>query len=303
MSGVRFATAGVRVDLVLEDTGAGGGTPGSDAAWTGLVALVRDVGAGMLADDEAPGDRSTPRHTLVVSRDADARLVFGGSALDRDPRVAAATLLAAVDRVALAHTPCLAVHAAAVAGAVGAAVVPGVSGSGKSTLAGACMRRGLRLVSDEAACLDRLDLALRPHPRPLGLSAHSRRLLSVGDIGADAGGAPQPDRHDDERATAPGALGRWVPTQEHCPVALVVLARREPGVLARLVPASRSDGLAALLGSCLNTGTGAGWRPGDAWHLLGRLVQSVSVVALTYDRPQDGAALLADELSARPATR
>ncbi len=272
---LRFRTAGVRVELT-----------GLDGE---LLALLGDAGSGMLSDGE-DSDGPAPLR-LAVTIDAGGRRRLHGAVLDDEPRVAAASLLSAVDRVALAATHCLTIHAAAVAGPTGAAVIPGVSGSGKSTLAGASMQAGLRLVSDEAACIDPEDLRLRPHARPLGLSADSRSLLGL------ASGAAGPD----EVAVAPALLGGCVPGHARVGIALVVVAERRPGALPRLVPATSADGVAALLGACLNTGATGAWRAEDAWRLVARMMGRLPVARLRYDRPQDGADLLLDRLT-RPAS-
>lgn len=226
--------------------------------------------------------------SLSVARGPDGSPGLDGVPLPPAPEFAAAAILASVDRAVLSSTRCLAIHAAAVAGARGAAVIPGASGAGKSTLAAACMQLGLRLMSDEAACVDASSGLLVPHARPLGLSGHSRGLLGL-HLG---GGSP-----DEELATAPALLGGCVPADETVPVALVVLTDRRSDAAPGLLRGSQADGLAALLGGCLNAGAGARWSPESAWLVLGRLIRSVHVARLTYDAPQDGARLLAEALS------
>ncbi len=274
---LRFWTAGVGVDV--------------DGVDDWLAAELRIAGSGMLpsAEDRRAGGAQC---LLTIDSPREGASRFGGRDLDRDPRVAAASILTAVDRAALAATRCLTIHAAALEGAVGAAVVPGPSGMGKSTLAGAAMRSGLRLLSDEAACLDPDDLRLRPHARPLGLSPTSRGLLGVDGGPADSA---------QEWAVAPGLLGRCAPSTASCPVALVVLAERVDGP-AHWAPASRADGATALLASCLNTGPGAAWSPEEAWLLVTRLMPGVTVARLRYDSPHDAAQLLLQRLSSSAET-
>lgn len=272
MSSLRFRSAGARVDL--------------DGADGRLGELVRAVAAPMITDDDSPAQARVTVPCAQQGRVGRGHAAAPGAPAELD-RLAAA-VIASVDRALLAASPCLHVHAVSVAGSRGAVLVPGVSGFGKSTLAAAAMQAGLRLVSDEAACLDPVADVVWPHPRPLGLSAHSRRLLGL----ADPPGSPP----EEERATAPDLFGRSAATDEPVPVVLVVVGSRRAGG-ADLVPSSAAEGLGVLLANCLNTGAGAAWSPEAAWRRLGRLAQSVSVVRLSFDRPQDGALLLAQWLS------
>lgn len=259
---LRFHTAGVRVDL--------------DCPGGALSELVADVGAAMLAYDDGPP---------VVTVTARAP-VAGDSALE----AAAAQALSLVDRAALSHTPCLTVHAATLAGPTGCVVVPGASGVGKTTLAGAGMQLGLALVSDEAACFTPEPIGgLAPHPRPLGLSVQSRRLLGVaGD-----------DDPDCEQATAPDLLGKTADPAWRGSCVLVALPDRRNGTDASVEDVPTGEALTALLGSCLNVPPphpGAGWQPAEAWRYLSTLAPRVRAVRLTFDSPHDGARLLADLL-------
>ncbi|MDQ6716131.1 MAG: hypothetical protein M3Z83_08480 [Actinomycetota bacterium] len=274
---LRFWTAGVGVDV--------------DGVDDWLANELRIAGSGMLptAESRPSGE---PQCLLTIDSSKEGVSRFGGRDLDRDPQVAAATILTAVDRAALAATRCLTIHAAALEGAAGAAVVPGPSGMGKSTLAGAAMQSGLRLLSDEAACLDPDDLGVRPHARPLGLSPTSRALLGVDG---------PPTESAQEWAVAPGLLGRCAPPSGSSPVALVVLAERVGGP-AHWAPASRADGATALLASCLNTGPAAAWSPEEAWVLVTRLMPGVTVARLRYDSPHDAAQLLLRRLSGSAET-
>jgi hypothetical protein len=258
MTVLRFDTAGVRVDLDCPDPE--------------VAALVADVGGAMLAADAGPAD--------VTAR----------AAADGEPlEPAAARALSVVDRAALGATRCLAVHAAVVAGPRGCAVVPGASGAGKSTLAGAAMQRGLALLSDEAACFTDPVGTLVPHPRPLGLSGHSRALLGLAQAGES----------DEEQAVAPALLGGCLATTARGRAVLVALPVRRPGSPPRWDPVPRSEALAALLGSCLNVSAegGGGWSTAAAWRHLTAVVSGVETVRLTFDNPHSGARLLAEALA------
>jgi hypothetical protein len=84
---------------------------------------------------------------------------------------------AALNELVLDDFSGLAIHAGVVAQGRGAIAIPGKSGAGKSTLTAACVAAGFRYVSDEALCIDRSTGDVLPYPRPLMLSATSRRLI------------------------------------------------------------------------------------------------------------------------------
>lgn len=255
---LRFHTAGVRVDLDCPDSA--------------TAALVAAVGSSMTTDSATAPDVS----------------VSCPASPDQGLEQTAALALSLVDRAALAHSRCLTVHAAALSGPRGCVVVPAASGSGKTTLAGAAMQSGLTLLSDEAACFTEPVGRLVPHPRPLGLSLASRRLL----------GLDSPDDEDIEQATAPGLLGETAPQDYRGECVLVALPARREGAAAALEPVTPAEGLAALLGSCLNVPSQSdhGWQPAQAWRYLSTLAPAVRLARLTYDSPYAGARLLVEAL-------
>lgn len=258
MTALRFRTAGSRVDLFCEDAA--------------LAELVRRVGAPMLAPEhDSPAD--------VVLEAADVPIPAGATVEQRAARV-----LSAVDRAALAASSALPIHAAAVAGPRGCVVLPGESGRGKTTLAAAAMQLHLVLLSDEAACLTEPVGTVLPHPRPLGLSLHSRNLLGITEPGEPA----------DELACAPDLFGASASTDDRSTCVSIVLPCRSPGAEPALEEIGRSNALAALLASRLDGSHGAEpWSDKRAWRYLTELVDSVPVARLRYDRPQDGAQVLA----------
>ena len=123
-------------------------------------------------------------------------------------------------------------HAGAVVGPAGAAVVRGAAGAGKSTLVAACRAAGLGFLGDESLLVDRDDAdRLEATLRDLVLTPESARLL-----GLTAASAP---------TLSGGERKRRVPLPEPLVpadrlarrVATVLLGPREPGP-ARLVPIS-----------------------------------------------------------------
>ena len=262
MPTLQFHTAGVRVALECPDVS--------------VAELVAEVGSSLLARDGQA--RCSPDVTVVAPDRTGA-----------EAGCAAAQALSLVDRTALRLTPCLTVHAAALAGPAGAVVVPGESGIGKTTLAAAAMQSGLTLLSDEAACFSSPAGTLLPHPRPLGLSRHSRSLLGITDS----------DDAVDEQATATALFGEAAPPSWRGTCALVAVPVRRPGVEASLTPMSAAEALPTLLSCCLNVPPDAGsggWQPSDAWGYLSELVTQVRLARLSFDDPYAAAHLLAEEL-------
>ncbi len=126
-------------------------------------------------------------------------------------------------------------HAGAVVGPAGAAVVRGAAGAGKSTLVAACRAAGMGFLGDESLLVDRDDTdRLEATLRDLVLTPESARLL-----GLTAASVP---------TFSGGERKRRVPLAE--PLALadrlarraatVLLGPREPGP-ARLVPISGAE--------------------------------------------------------------
>jgi hypothetical protein len=273
MTSLRLLSAHVRVDL-----------DGLEALPAAVTSRIR----GTLGQLEvmASGPRAgIPDLTLRVTA-PDGVPCLGSTPVPADPDLAAAVVVAALDRALLAATPCLTIHAAVVAGPRGAAILPAVSGAGKSTLAAACQQAGLLLVSDEAACLDPERDVIWPHPRPLGLDRSSRELLGV---------PPPPDGPvDGERATAPALLGATAPvTEPVVPWAVVLPTRNDDASSSSVASVGTAEALAVLLSNCLNTGSGRAWDPERAWSRLTRFTRDLKCFRMEYGSPRAGAAALA----------
>lgn len=257
MTLLRFRTAGVRIDLHCYDQA--------------LSTLVERVGAPMLTKSAAP--------EAEVHIEAAHIEVPPGADLEQR----AARVLSAVDRAALAASPSLPIHAAALAGPHGCVLLPGESGRGKTTLAAAAMQIGLTLVSDEAACLIEPVGQVLPHPRPLGLSLESRAVLGVA----------HKDEPDCELACAPDLFGRSADPGQQFTCVAIVLPRRSEGAQASLVEIRRGTALTALLDGRLDSSRGRSpWPHERAWRYLTELTARAAVHELSYDDPRDGAWLL-----------
>lgn len=132
---------------------------------------------------------------LVVLSEADGDLsLHDGDRLVRSgiaPAVAAATVVWHLNAIATASAAHLVVHAGAVVGPSGGAVLlPGRSGAGKSTITAACVTAGLAYLSDELAALDPTTGRIVPYPRPLALEGE--RLVASSALGGGPVAEPTP---------------------------------------------------------------------------------------------------------------
>lgn len=256
---VTCCTAGVRVDLV--------GVEGD------VIDLLTSVAADLIVDSREPPAVRVGIDDVTLPPDA-------------DPEQAVARWLHALHVAALAHTPTMPIHAAAVAGPSGCVVLPGPSGAGKSTLAAAALQSGLTLLSDEAACFTAPTGTVLPHARPLKLSLPSRHLLGVSN----------PLDPDAEIALPAGAFGVAAhPTSRHRCLG-VVLPVREHGRSATLQSISPAVALGTLA-RCRLAGDGRTWDAERAWAYLSELVSLVQLAALGYDDPHEAAVVLRTWLS------
>lgn len=200
---------------------------------------------------------------------------------DVDPPTALSTVLAELNRQALAEADLFAVHAAAVAREGRVVAAPAVSGTGKSTLTAACLRAGLDYVSDEALCLHWDTGTVSPYPRPIALSRWSaaelgiqvpdgaeEALLTAADLGA---------------GTAEGGL-----TLAH----VVLLRRGEPGMEATLEPIARGEAVAEVLRRSFTS-----WRrPDRAFALVHEVVGRAETWSLTLGDPVGAAGVVTELL-------
>lgn len=151
-------------------------------------------------------------------------------------------------RVMLDTRSALAIHAAVVARAGHAVVIPGGPDAGKSTLAAALVNAGFDFMSDEAALLRPDDAAVVPYRRWLSVQAGSWPLLPWL--------RPPPDPAYEHEAR-----GQWlIPAAElsadpgPCPAVAFVFPRQTPGTPARLVARSRAETVRDLARHTTNLG-------------------------------------------------
>jgi Glycosyl transferase family 2 len=212
----------------------------------------------------------------------------------RDPGRAspadAATLFRALVAWWLAELDAVVVHAAAVAGPGGAALLVGPSGSGKSSTAVACFEAGLSVLGDDSVLCrageaEVLSLCSCAHLHHGDLEDHHRALGAVRIGLADEGGKVVVDL----AALDPERVPRRAPLR-----ALVRLTMRPAGP-SRLQPIARSRALAAMAPSSLFNVPGLRRRALSAMAAITRGAPAYEL-ELSPDRPE-GARLLAELLA------
>ena len=183
----------------------------------------------------------------------------------------ARTLIEAPAAVLLGRRGSQVLHAGAVVGPRGAAVVRGPSGAGKSTLVAAAHRAGLGVLGDESVFVSRRDPdALAASVRDLALREDSARLLGIFDATEPAFTGREAKRRVDLFA------GSAPCDRRARRAATVLLGPREPGP-ARLTPL---EGVAFL--DAFRAGGIPQERPGDpdavarAWAADGWLLRGAS---------------------------
>jgi hypothetical protein len=171
----------------------------------------------------------------IVFADATIVATAAPGLLDGAPGLAARSLLEAPVAVLLARRGWRALHAGAVVGPKGAAVVRGASEAGKSTLVAAAHGAGLGVLGDESLLVARGDPdALAASVRELTLRADSAALLGILASTAPAfSGGEEKRRVELFEGSGPG-------TRAARRVTTLLLGPRTPGP-ARLVPLSRSE--------------------------------------------------------------
>jgi HprK-related kinase A len=143
------------------------------------------------------------------------------------------------------------IHAAVVARADRAVVLPAPSGSGKSTLCAGLVARGWRLLSDELALIDPATGSIAPLPRPISLKNASidviRRFVP------DARLSPE------VKDTLKGSVAHLQPPQSSvreasrlAQPAWMVLPRFASGAAAELKPLPKASAFMHLAGAAFN---------------------------------------------------
>lgn len=147
----------------------------------------------------------------------------------------------------------LIVHAAVVAEANGAVLMPGGSGSGKSTLAAALAAGGWRLFSDEFALVDPAPdrVAVLPCPRAVSLKNESIAVMRRR--------APQRMLDQEFPRTGKGTVGYFLPSaddvarqHETAVPRLIVFPRWRAGSPPMLRPLNQVDALMAMIRNSVN---------------------------------------------------
>ena len=232
--------------------------------------------------DSSPGDG--PRFSLVGGKGkhdlyADGDRLVGTGSRSRLIRL----LLMDINRMALGNYAHFACHAGVIATPSAAIAFPSRSGGGKSTLTAACLLAGFEYVSDEALCLHLRSAEVVPYPKPLGLSAWSRRQLGL--EGANFSYASD----GEEALIAPEDMGARIVSGAPLPLGDVILIQREKGAL-ELKPAARTEIVTALIRRSFNHYK----HPRDSFRLVTEQAQRGRAWRLTFEDPTAAARLLHD---------
>jgi len=227
--------------------------PGLAAVATGVLASLIDT----CATNRAPSihlDLVTNDETVILLRDDRALLQTG------DRSLALQRLLGELNQQAVGGTTdTVLLHAAAVRGPKGIAVLPADSNSGKSTLAAALVRAGYDYLTDEAVGIDVHSGAVRVYPRAVGLGPGSWPLFpDVAPTAAetDAGYFAE-EWHVDPRRLRAGALDHLDQLDEvgevgGVPIVVVAFPTYEPDEPSRIEPVERATALLVVLHNAFN---------------------------------------------------
>lgn len=193
-------------------------------------------------------------------------------------------LMTTLNRQVIKEYRGFALHAGVVATGGGAIGFPADSGGGKSTLTAACVAAGFEYVSDESLCIDVTTGSVVAYPKPLGLSAWSRRRLEVDDATLAF-----PTEHNEAMVT-PADLGGSVAAG---PIELVHVVIPTFGAgRATLEAAPGHVAMAALIEYSFNH-----FKHGErAFTLAAQLANQAEVWRLGYDDPVAAARLVKDKL-------
>ncbi len=192
----------------------------------------------------------------LVTDGAETVLRRDGAEVERsaEPARALQHLLWALNQHAADGTgDAVVLHAAAVRGPAGIAVLPADSESGKSTLAAGLVRAGLDYLTDEAVGIDLRTGSVQVYPRAIGLGPGSWPLFPEAAPGAELTGAGyfREEWHVDPRALRPAALD-GLAGHAAAPVVVVAFPSYVPGAVAVAEPVERAPALLALLHNAFN---------------------------------------------------
>lgn len=218
-------------------------------------------------------DERRPQFSLF----RDCQTVYRGD--ERQGTVVA--LLAELNRRAIESFDTFAAHSAVIEIGGHAIAMPAESGHGKTTLTAAAVISGFGYVSDEALCIDPQTQLVRPYPRPLLLSDHSRQLLGIESVAVGS---------EQEGAVVPSHLGRVVSAD--LPLEHVVFPEYGHDAPS-LEPVAAGAVMAELLKMSFNNYKD----PKGAFDLIASVAGRVEGWRLTYGDPFEASALMAAQLS------
>ena len=141
-----------------------------------------------------------------------------------------------LNRLAVAGSTHLTVHAAAVSRGGRAVLLPAEMESGKTTLTVALIRAGFDYITDEAVALDRVDGSIHPYAKPLFLDPGSWPLF------ADLAPRSDPTREPEQWHIGPDEIRAGCVASGATP-AWIVFPTYRAGSASSLCPISRAEAL------------------------------------------------------------
>ena len=190
------------------------------------------------------------------------------------------------ERVVAARDDLLSVHAAGVATAGGAVVLPADAGSGKTTLCGRLLQRGAAYLSDDSIALDGLGRVVG-YPKPLGFKVGTWEQFADAGL-ADLGGG---DGTQLVWQVPPGRLGAQ--SVAEADTVAVVVPRFESGATLRLQPLSRPDTAGVILGQAQNLGA---FGLSEALDLIAAVAARIPGYSCVYGDARDAAPAVLDTI-------
>ena len=192
--------------------------------------------------------------------------------------------MAEINTLAVANLELFAVHSGVVSGPGGVLAFPAASGAGKSTITAACLMAGFEYLSDEALILTD-DGRVVPYPKPLSLSAETRRLLGLGN-------SVWPEAGLEEVAMTPVELGASV-GPGGSELRHVLILERGTGPSTTLIRQPSADTVTVLLRYSFNHYL----RPEAAYRLACRVAARSEVWRLKLGHPAEAAELILTRLA------
>jgi hypothetical protein len=250
--------------------------------FTFAVRMVKDDLADYVERVLAPFASDEPAGHLYSIVDDGARfksryaLYFDGQHIVRTPfePLALAFLLWHLNYAVVTESDrYLILHSAAASLDGSAILLPAARDSGKTTLVAGLVQRGCGYLTDEAAAIDPVSLAIDPYPKWLSIEPGSWEVLADLRPELDARFSPyvRDQWHVLPDSIRPGAAA------EPCPARLIVSPRYEVGAPTTIEPISRAQAVLTLAENAFNFAS----HKAEGLHTLAEVVRGCECYRLT----------------------